>query len=109
MTREAEWQKIVIETARMFGWRVAHFRPAQTSKGWRTPVAADGKGFPDLVLVRERVIFAELKGETGKLAEEQYAWLHDLERAGAESYVWRPGDWEQVAATLRRREQRDAA
>lgn len=66
LTTEAMFQIEIIELARILGWRVAHFRPAQTRHGWRTPVAADGKGFPDLVLVRERVIYAELKVGTAQ-------------------------------------------
>lgn len=93
---EAQLQAAVIDTARMFGWRVAHFRPAKTSKGWRTPVAADGKGFPDLVLVHQetgRLIFAELKSDRGKPTPEQEQWLIALETTDAEVYVWSPADW----------------
>lgn len=100
---EAEWQKSVIDLARILGWRIAHFRPAQTKHGWRTPVAADGKGFPDLILVRDRVIAAELKSSTGKTSADQDAWLAAFEVAGVESYVWRPGDTDHVLETLRRR------
>ena len=45
---ERELQDAVIQLARLLGWRVAHFRPAMTTRGWRTPVSADGAGFPDL-------------------------------------------------------------
>ncbi len=90
---EAELQECVIATAHLFGWRVAHFRAAQTKHGWRTPVAADGKGFPDLVLVRDRVVFVELKAERGRTSPEQLDWLAALANAGAEQYVWRPSDW----------------
>lgn len=90
---EAELQKGVIELARLCGWLVAHFRPALSKKGWRTPVAADGKGFPDLVLVRDRVAFVELKGEGGQLRLEQEKWLARLREAGAEVYLWTPVDW----------------
>lgn len=100
---EADWQKQVIDLARLFKWRVAHFRPAQTSKGWRTPVAADGKGWPDLVLVRERVIYAELKAEKGRLSDDQILWIDTLQAANGECYVWRPEHLEEVADVLRRR------
>jgi hypothetical protein len=100
---EADFQGTVIAAARAFKWRVAHFRPAMTSKGWRTPVMADGKGFPDLVLVRERVIFAELKVPPRKTTPDQDAWLACLVESGAEVYVWRPADFHAVVATLRRR------
>lgn len=91
---EAQLQSAVIELARVLGYRVAHFRPGLTSKGWRTPVEADGKGFPDLVLCRPyRLIFAELKGDGGTIAIEQLTWVHVLESAGAEVYFWRPVAW----------------
>jgi hypothetical protein len=93
---ERELQKGVIDCARLFGWRVAHFRPAQTARGWRTPVEADGAGFPDLVLVRhDRLIFAELKGDGGRLAAAQSEWLQALDVVGGtvEVYVWHPADW----------------
>lgn len=91
---EAELQQAVIECANVLGWQVAHFRPAQTSKGWRTPVSAQGKGFPDLVMVNEdgRTIFAELKSERGRLSPEQHRWIGLLGVRG-EAYVWKPADW----------------
>lgn len=103
---EKDWQKQVIDLARLLRWRVAHFRPAMTKHGWVTPVAADGKGFPDLCLVRERVIFVELKRDGGKTTDDQAVWLHALNNAGIETYVWRPADAEQVLQILRRRTHR---
>lgn len=104
---EADWQRQVIELARLFKWRVAHFRPAKTNHGWVTPVQGDGKGFPDLVLVRERVVWAELKATKGRTTPEQEAWLEALARAGCEWYCWRPSDFDQVATILRRRAQQE--
>lgn len=98
--READFQWAVIEIARLKGWRVAHFRPARTRRGWRTPVAADGKGYPDLTLVRERIVYAELKAEKGQLTHEQEQWIQALQQAGAEAYVWRPSDWSAVLQVL---------
>ena len=50
---EKTFQRQVIDLLHLFGYRVAHFMPAMNAKGqWRTPVSADGKGFPDLVAVR---------------------------------------------------------
>lgn len=78
--------------ARQLGWRVAHFPPVVTERGWRTPVAADGKGFPDLVLVRDRVVVAEIKG-TDRLSREQRQWLDAFRLAGIAAHVWTPSDW----------------
>jgi hypothetical protein len=70
---ERDFMAQVTQLAELFGWQWAHFRPAMTTKGWRTPVSGPlGKGWPDLVLVRPpRLIFAELKRDGGKLAQEQ--------------------------------------
>lgn len=101
---EADWQETIIDVARTLHWRVAHFRAARTVHGWRTPVSADGKGFPDLCLTRDRIIFVELKADAGKLSDEQEEWQHRLCAAGAETYIWRPGDdWEAICDILRRR------
>jgi hypothetical protein len=97
---EAGFTAAVIDFAHVLGWTVAHFRPARTAHGWRTPVQADGGGFPDLVLVRERVVFAEVKAEQGRLAPAQRAWREHLEAAGAEWHEWRPSDWPAIVAAL---------
>lgn len=98
--READAQATILEVARLRGWRAAHFRPALTSRGWRTPVAADGAGFPDLVLVRDRVVFAELKQKGARPGAEQVAWLDALVGAGAEVYLWTLEDLGWIGETL---------
>jgi hypothetical protein len=91
---EEDFQVEVIQTAHASGWKAAHFRPALTARGFRTPVTGDGAGFPDLVLVHPRhgVIFVELKTERGTISAEQLAWQHRLQVAGARAYIWRPHD-----------------
>lgn len=96
-----EWQDQVAELAQRHRWRVASFRPARTAKGWRTPVGHDGKGFPDLLLVRERVIAVECKTGRGRTDREQEAWLQAFERAGGIALVARPEDWDRLCALLR--------
>jgi len=96
---EAQFQHAVIELAQTLGWRVAHFRPARTSHGWRTPVQGD-PGFPDLVMVRAgKIVFAELKSERGKLSADQQAWID-----ATGGYLWRPSDWRQIVAVLHGRD-----
>jgi hypothetical protein len=90
---ETELQSAVIECAQLLGWRVAHFRPALTAKGWRTPVSGDGKGFPDLVLVKGDVLFVELKSDSGKQSPEQHEWARAIVKASGEFHLWRPRDW----------------
>jgi hypothetical protein len=98
---ERDFQRQVIEVAQLHGWLVAHFRPALTSKGWRTPVEADGAGFPDLVLIQAgRLIVAELKAEGKSPSLPQLAWLEAFQRAGVETYIWRPSDFDAITETL---------
>lgn len=100
---EGEFQAAVIGLARLHGWKVAHFRPALTAKGWRTPMQGD-RGFPDLVLAKGgRVIFAELKAKGKYPTHEQTDWINELRGENVEVYVWRPTDMDQVQMTLTRR------
>lgn len=108
---ERELQAWIVGTARLLGWRVAHFRPARTEKGWRTAGAYDAQGWPDLCLVRDRIVFAEVKLKRGRLSLEQEVWLDVLREAGQEVYVWRESDWTAGAVedVLRRQAQRASA
>jgi len=65
-----------------------------------TPVQADGAGFPDLVLARERVVFVELKAEKGTLNDNQLAWQDALRAAGVEYHCFKPRDWPEIERTL---------
>jgi hypothetical protein len=89
---EAQWQSQVVQLAKLYGWRVYHTHDSRRSE----------PGFPDLVLVRERVVYAELKTEKGKTSPHQKAWVQALTEAGQEVYLWRPADLEYVSRTLRR-------
>ena len=103
MGSERDFQRAVIELARLCGWRVHHTRPALNRRGeWRTPIQGDA-GFPDLVLARDgRVIFAELKRRGGKPTAAQQAWLDTLARCGSvEVYLWTPDDWNRIVEILR--------
>jgi len=97
---ERDFTAQVIQYAKLRGWVVAHFRPALTDKGWRTPVQGDA-GFPDLVLARRgHIIFMELKSEKGKLSREQESWLDALEGPGVVVDVFKPSDWPEIEHLL---------
>jgi VRR-NUC domain len=83
---ERDYQRTVIDAAKMFGWRVHHARPAWTKRGYRTPITGHA-GFPDLVLAHPNVgvLFVELKYST-KLTDDQQRWGDVLTQAGAD---WR--------------------
>jgi hypothetical protein len=104
---EAQFQKRVIEYAHSKSWRVAHFRHAMTGRTTNgkpkfvTPVAADGKGFLDLLLVRERLVTIELKVKPNKLTAEQREWMRAYERAGVECHAFYPEDWDTLVEVLK--------
>ena len=106
--KESEFQDAVVDVAHRFGWRVAHFRPAQTRNGWRTAVAYDGQGFPDCVMVnpdRRLTLFVEFKSAVGKLSPAQVVWRNALLEAFGKTpdvryLLWRPGDADDIARTL---------
>ena len=88
---EADFQQLVIDCAKLFGWRYYFTHDSRKSPA----------GFPDLTLIRKGVlIFAELKTEKGQVSIAQAEWLNDLD-ACAMVRVWRPSDWPEIEATLR--------
>jgi VRR-NUC domain-containing protein len=95
---EKEWQQQIVQLARTLGYRIYHTYDSRRSQ----------PGFPDLVLVRDRVIYVELKRESGKLTDSQISWVESLKAAGAEIYVWRPSDLQAAGETLARRRQQAA-
>jgi len=101
---EAEFTKQVLKMAGLFGWRSAHFRPGMMASGrWITAVSGDGKGFPDLVLVRgKRLLFVELKTDIGEMSHEQVCWMADLSKTGVEVHMWCPRMWARIQQELER-------
>jgi hypothetical protein len=87
---EKVWQQSVSDLFRSLGWRGYH---TLRSKGSQP-------GYPDLTLVRDRVVFLELKTESGKTTGKQKEWLSALERAGADVYVVRPRHMQALATVL---------
>ena len=92
---EAEFQQQIIDTARLLGWRCYHTFDSRRSEA----------GFPDLVLVRDRVVHLEVKSETGRLSPEQADWIAAINAAGGTALVVRPSMWEEIVASLKRRVQ----
>lgn len=99
----------IIKAARLCGWKSAHFRPAMTRRGrWVTPVQGDGKGWPDLVLVKNgRIWFVECKSEGGKLTAEQRDWVYALRKvqlttAAVKAWIIRPSDFDSFFEDLKR-------
>lgn len=87
---EKDFQAQVVDLARRLGWVTYHTYNSRRST----------HGFPDLVLVRERILYLELKREKGSLTEEQKHWLRLLTAAGGQAYVARPRDLQALANLL---------
>ena len=87
---EAHFQSEIIKLARELGWEVYHTYNSRKSR----------PGFSDLVMVRERVLFRELKTQKGRVSPPQARWLRHLREAGADAQVWRPRDWDRIAEEL---------
>lgn len=102
---EKQFQQQVTDLAEALGWTWAHFRPAQTARGWRTPVSGPlGAGWPDLVLCRPgRTLFVELKAEGKKASQKQIDVMLSIAAAGNTVMVWRPSQWSGIVACLQRR------
>lgn len=96
---EKDWSGQVAALCRATGWLRYHTYRSERSQ----------PGFPDETLVRDRVVFLELKTETGKLSDHQKEWLTALHRAGAEVYVARPRDLQAVAEVLQARRRVDGS
>lgn len=98
---EATFQTQVVKTAKKLGWSHLHIRRTRGSRGeWTT--STNLPGWPDLFLWHPThgVIAAELKSATGKIRPEQETVLESLAAAGVDTRVWRPGDWDEITATL---------
>ncbi len=95
---EQDLQDTVLPVAKLYRWLAVHFltAPMRVDKGgrtvWITPFVGDA-GFPDLVLVRDRTLFRELKQDGKYPTPEQKAWLDALVASGQDAKVWRPADW----------------
>jgi hypothetical protein len=113
--KEIDFQRQLVSTkppglAVIYGWEHIHFKAAMTKHGWRVPgIGSMSKGWPDLTLVRERdgrLVFAELKGDGGRLTDDEKRVLAVLDAVAAanplvEVYRWWPKDLDEIARVLR--------
>lgn len=90
---EKAFQAMVVQYAKLLGWKTYHTLHSKGSE----------PGYPDLCLVRgERIVYAELKRERGRVSPAQQQWLDALSAApGNEVYVWRPSSWDAIEEVLR--------
>ena len=88
---EHAFTRYVINLAERLGWKVSWIRDARKTYS---------RGVPDLMMVRERVLFAELKWNRGSLGSDQKLWRDALQAAGQEWYLWRPQSIVTMTAVL---------
>ena len=94
--READFLRAVTDLATLTHWLCYHTYDSRRSQA----------GFPDLVLVREdKLIFAELKTNRGRVKPAQREWLNILsslacDQARMSVYLWRPRDWDGIVEIL---------
>lgn len=95
---EAEQARTFEDWLLLHRWYFWHVNLPQRSKA----------GFPDYMLLRERIVFVELKarspatGRIGKLSLEQTAFHEMIRAAGGEVHTfWLPDDWQLVHDALK--------
>lgn len=91
---EKDWQRQVVQLAKTLGWR----RPMHIYDARRSE-----PGWPDLALIRDRLVLLELKTETGRVSDPQRSWLTALTRADVEAYVARPRHLQALGLVLQAR------
>lgn len=88
---EKAFQADIVKFAEKQGWTCYHTYNSRKSQ----------EGYPDLTLVRERVVWIEAKTETGVVSAAQQTWHELLNAAGQEAYIFRPKDWPQIVEVLK--------
>lgn len=84
---EATFQQAVIDYLLTRCWRVNHNHDSRKS--------GPHAGLPDIIAARNgRVVFIELKKQSGRVSRHQQAWIDEITIGGTtEIYVFRPADW----------------
>lgn len=88
---EKDFQNDIAALATARGWFVYHPYDSRRS----TP------GWPDLVLIRDRILYRELKDEKGKLSVAQREVGEKIKAAGGDWDVWRPSMAQSIEEVLR--------
>lgn len=88
---EAEWQGLIVAFASFEDWAV-FVNPKTTEPG-----------FPNLTIARppEHLVVL-LKTQRSPVTKAQQDWLDTLTECKVETAVWRPTDWVEVEARLRK-------
>lgn len=91
---ETQWDALVFRgpksIAKQCGWTSYHVLRSRGS----------APGYPDRTAWRDRLVLAELKTEKGKISDRQVDVLSGLAKAGAEVYLWRPNDLDEIGHVM---------
>ena len=79
---ESEFQHIVIKLAEQEGWSVYHVANVKGQLRAKSSV-----GFPDLVLIKNKIVVWECKRKGKKASAPQKKWLEDFKSVGIEARV----------------------
>jgi hypothetical protein len=88
---EREFQQQIIDTARLLGWKCYHTFDSRRSEA----------GYPDLCLVRDRIVWLECKTEAGRVSPAQADWIAAINAAGGNALVVRPSQWDEIVRSLK--------
>lgn len=92
LTSERTLLQQVRDLARMLGWMTYHPHLSKWSE----------RGWPDVVLCKPpRILFLELKSETGRVSAEQTQWLDALRACGLDARIVRPSGFDDLVRVLR--------
>ena len=87
---EKQFQSQIIDIAKRCGWIHYHVPDSRRCE----------PGFPDFVIIKDKVLFRELKTEKGRLTPAQKMWGEKLTSAGANYAVWRPSNMKEIIKQL---------
>lgn len=87
---EKQFHAEVMAFAKRHGWKTFHTYDSRKSD----------EGYPDLVMLRERQIVAELKVGRNKPSAAQDTWLEAYRSVGVETYIWFPEQWDEIVKVL---------
>lgn len=92
---EQEFQHIIIKLAEQQGWLVYHVANVRGQLRAKSSV-----GFPDLILVKHKLVAWECKRKGKKASPQQDVWLEALSNIGIESRVITEDDFDYVTRVL---------
>jgi len=97
---EKDFQRIVVDAAKLNGWAVYHISDSRKSANGKMVGDKMAAGLPDLILIHgsRGFVFAELKRESGRIRPKQRECLEAMAAASTLTAgkvrvaLWRPSD-----------------